>query len=387
MHIAHLFDRYLHTTMNWAYNLILETKASKVTIAAPLIVHNDFLNPAFSFEYAPFQWQREVNEWSFSNNQQQVAQLFFQVFPLYQQHLYRRWKQDKPDILHAHFANVAWRYLSLSKKLQIPLVVSFYGYDYEQLPFRKPVFRKRYAQLFREAAAILCEGEHGKSILINQGCPAEKIHVVPLGILPDQVSFHPRTKKEGSLKLLQAATFTEKKGHFYSVQALLQALPQCPNLHLTLVGEPKDPNMVAEIQHFIHKNNLKDKVTMLDFVPLHQFHDFLKDYDVFIQPSCYASDMDCEGGAPIVLLDAQASGMPVISTLHCDIPSEVVNGKTGLLTPERNPEELARSIQLFYEMDNETYQQFSAAARNHVVTHFDIRKSGKALSGIYRSII
>ncbi len=61
-------------------------------------------------------------------------------------------------------------------------------------------------------------------------------------------------------------------------------------------------------------------------------------------PVATLKDMDCEGGAPVVLLDAQATGMPVISTTHCDIPDEVVHGETGLLSPEKDVGALAELI-------------------------------------------
>jgi colanic acid/amylovoran biosynthesis glycosyltransferase len=119
----------------------------------------------------------------------------------------------------------------------------------------------------------------------------------------------------------------------------------------------------------------------LDFLKL---HDFMRDYHVFIHPSFRTSTKDCEGGAPIVLLDAQATGMPVISTLHCDIPQEVVHGSTGLLVPERDVDGLAAAITRFYEMDQLEYDGFASKARSHVVDQFDARECAARMADIYR---
>ncbi|MBK7409696.1 MAG: glycosyltransferase [Saprospirales bacterium] len=348
--------------MNWAYHLIKALPGIKTTIAAPLIIENAFSDSSFHYLWSPIQWQRNVGEWSISDVQQKTAQLFFQKIPLYQEYVFHQLKRNKPDLLHAHFANVAWQYLPIARRLCLPLVVSFYGYDYEQLPVRKPVFNHRYQILFQSAKAILVEGPHGRSTLEKQGCPPEKIHILPLGINLDQIPVHPRVKKSGQLNLIQAATFTEKKGHRYTLEAFRLALPHCPNLHLTLVGEPRDPSILRDVKEFITSNRLENYITLLDFVPFDKFHFWLKDFHVFIQPSCYASDLDCEGGAPVVLLDAQATGMPVISTTHCDIPSEVIHGQTGYLASEKDSKMLATHIKTFYEMDNTLYQNFSAAA-------------------------
>jgi colanic acid/amylovoran biosynthesis glycosyltransferase len=387
MHIAHLFDRYLNTTMNWAYNLIREMPDAETSIAAPLIVQNEFLREDFRFIYAPFQWERNANEWDISLLQRRVAQLFFQYLPLYQQFTLHVFRMSRPELLHAHFANVAWHYLPLAKNLGVPFIASFYGYDYEQLPFRKPQYNERYRQLFREAQVILCEGPHGKSILMQRGCPEEKIQVLPLGINPEVIPFITRTKPAGRLRLLQAATFTEKKGHRFTLEAFRLALQQCPDLHLTLAGEPINQAILKEIRQFVRENGLEDRIAICDFVPFGQFHSWLRNFDVFIQPSCYAADRDCEGGAPIVLLDAQATGMPILSTTHCDIPAEVIHGQTGLLCPEKDVRQLAAHIRIFYEMDETEYHSYCLAARKHVELNFDIRNSRAQLRQIYQNLI
>ena len=122
----------------------------------------------------------------------------------------------------------------------------------------------------------------------------------------------------------------------------------------------------------------------MDFSKL---YDFVKDYQVFIHPSCYAGNMDSEGGAPIVLLDVQATGMPVISTTHCDIPDEVINNKTGLLTPEKNSVPLAQSIIRFYNMKQDEYNQFAVAAKQHVIAHYNLDNAGTNLEKIYFELL
>ena len=57
---------------------------------------------------------------------------------------------------------------------------------------------------------------------------------------------------------------------------------------------------------------------------------------IFISPSITANDGDTEGGAPVSIIEMAASGMPIISTRHCDIPNVVIDNKTGWLTKERD---------------------------------------------------
>ncbi|MDL1980892.1 MAG: glycosyltransferase [Deltaproteobacteria bacterium] len=101
------------------------------------------------------------------------------------------------DIAHSHFAMVGWEYMRLAKRMGIPHVVSFYGYDYEHILFRKPFWKRRYRQLFQCADLFLCEGKHGAQILKKIGFPPEKIRVARLGVDVDHIPFWERTKERG----------------------------------------------------------------------------------------------------------------------------------------------------------------------------------------------
>ena len=194
--------------------------------------------------------------------------------------------------------------------------------------------------------------------------------------------FYKREKNENELHLLQMSNFFEKKGQAYTLEAFMQALKTCPNLLLTFVGSDSE-NIKLKLQEKVNKNHLEDKVFFLDFVDFLKLNNFLKPFHVFIQPSCYADNRDCEGGAPVVILDAEATGMPVIATTHCDIPQEVVHKKTGYLSQEKNVNALTESVIRFYRMTNETYTTFSVEARKHIETNFDSIKNSASLKNIY----
>jgi colanic acid/amylovoran biosynthesis glycosyltransferase len=132
---------------------------------------------------------------------------------------------------------------------------------------------------------------------------------------------------------------------------------------------------------------IKNKVELLESIELERLYEFMKYYHIFIHPSCYTDDKDCEGGAPVVLLDAQATGMPVISTYHCDIPEVVVHQKTGLLTSEKNIDDLSKAIMKFYFMEQEEYDQYCENARHHMEKNYNIKISGKTLRKIYEDML
>lgn len=386
--VLHLFDRYLPHTMNWAYRMMRAMPHTEISVGAPVVVHNIYFNPRFHFWLRPLQGRLgwlPPTEWSAGFFQQLLSRSERHI-PLYKRWLEKQLTRNRPDVLHAHFAPVGWHYLDMAGRLDIPLVVSFYGYDYESLPARRPVWQRRYRQLFEGAGAITCAGPFGKQVLIRQGAPEYKITVLPMSMNPAEFPFQKRTKTPGRLRLLQVATITEKKGFMDTLQALHIARNHCPDLRLTMAGEKHDRRLVRQMQAFIKTNALEPLIEWLDFVPHGELPDLFSRHDVFIQPSHYTPNRDCEGG-PVSILEAQASGMPVIATTHFDIPSEVLHGQTGLLAPEQNPAGLARHIERFYQMDNPEYQQFATAARRHVESQFNLHTTAQKCSTLYQSLI
>lgn len=366
--ILHLFDRYLPHTMNWAFRLIRATPDTNRRIAAPWIVRNEYYVPDFEFLVRPLQRRLHwlpASEWD-AEAVQNLLVRSERHLPLYKYWLKKQLRARRPDILHAHFAPAGCHYLDMAQDLGIPLVTSFYGYDYESLPNRSAEWRAQYQRLFRGAAAITCAGPYGREVLLRQGLSAGKVTLLPMSMEPEEFPFVPRAKSPGRLRLVQVATITAKKGFMDTLQAFDLARQRCPGLQLTIAGERYDQVLTRQIDAFIKSKHLQGAVEWLGFIPHRDLPAFYANFDVFIQPSHYAGNRDCEGG-PVSVLEAQATGMPVIATTHFDLPSEVLHERTGLLAAERDVAGLARCIERFYTMGQETYREFSRNAREHVV--------------------
>lgn len=385
----HLFDSYLNQTENWAYNLIKHLPDTTVHIAANHYLKNDFYDSQFNFFDNYYDGLRAYGLQLKRKNlfKKAIIKIIPYLLGKPEHSIIQYAQQQKIDIVHAHFANVAWDFRAIPKRLKVPFVVSFYGWDYEMLPHTDPKYKKRYQQLFDLADQFICEGLHGRKILIKMGCPKYKINVVQLGVEAEKIKLKKRTKKANHLKLLQVASFNEKKGHIYTVKAFLRAVKTCPNMTLTLVGGDQNNGIKQDIIKLIKRSPYSNKIKIKNRVEFSELHTFFKNYQVFIHPSCYAKNRDCEGGAPIVLLDAQATGMPVISTHHCDIPYEVIDKKTGLLAPEKNISALTKHIEYFYKMSQSRYNKFSEEARQHVITHYNVEDNSLKLQRLYNKLV
>jgi colanic acid/amylovoran biosynthesis glycosyltransferase len=128
------------------------------------------------------------------------------------------------DILHCHFGNYGYYALPLKKKLKLPMITMFYGYDATKLPQEDKKWYHRYNILFESGDLFLVEGQHMKKTLIELGCPEEKIKIFHLGVDVENIVFRPKEFKLGeTFKILAAGTFREKKGIPYAIEAFALA--------------------------------------------------------------------------------------------------------------------------------------------------------------------
>ncbi|MBW4643033.1 MAG: glycosyltransferase [Goleter apudmare HA4340-LM2] len=295
-------------------------------------------------------------------------------------------QHENINVLHSHFGHVGWQDIGAAKKVGLKHVVTFYGWDVNSLPKTRPHWRRRYQELFANVDIILCEGSHMAKCIVNLGCPADKVKVHHLGIAIEELKFQPRVWNPNEpLRVLIAASFREKKGIPYALEALGQLQHQV-SLEVTIIGDANsEKRSQAEKQKIlatIEKHNLQSKVRMLGYQPYTLLFKEAYKHHIFLSPSVTASDGDTEGGAPVSLIEMAATGMLIVSTNHCDIPEVVINGLTGLLAEERDVSGLVTHLQQLVHHP-EQWLPITVAGRKHVEKEYDAYIQGKKLAEIY----
>ena len=109
--------------------------------------------------------------------------------------------------------------------------------------------------------------------------------------------------------------------------------------------------------------------------------DLLRSARLFCLPSVTPADGNCEG-LPISLIEAQSMGLPAVTTQHSGNPEAVLDGKTGLVVPERDSKRLADAI-LRLLTDGALWTSFREATQPHIERHFDLMTQSAELERIY----
>jgi colanic acid/amylovoran biosynthesis glycosyltransferase len=297
----------------------------------------------------------------------------------------------KAAIVHSHWGESAWRDVDAVKRLGIVHVVTFYGKDVNYYPTQVPNAKAHYDHLFKNVDRILCEGPHMAGCIVNLGCAENKVLVHRLGVEVEKIAFQPRFwDGQSPLRVLIAASFREKKGIPYAVEALGAIQRELPGLQISLIGDSsEDPRSLPEkkrILHMLEKYDLRRQTKLLGYQSHAAFFEEAYKCHIFISPSVTASDGDTEGGAPVSLIEMAASGMPIISTAHCDIPSVIIHGSTGLLAPERDVGTLVKHLRWLVS-HRESWRDLLLAARQHVERKYNVKIQAAGLADIYRSLI
>jgi glycosyltransferase involved in cell wall biosynthesis len=266
------------------------------------------------------------------------------------------------EVVLAEFGPTGAALRAFCKSRGLPLHVFFHGYDATVMP-RSVKVRHAYRLLARDADGFMCGSRYFKAKLERMGFPGERIAVSPGGV--ELSDFAPSSARDPKL-LVGVGRLTAKKAPHHTIAAFAKARESVPDLKLELVGGGP---LRAECDAMVARLGLDDGVTLHGA----QDHAFVKALlaraGIFVQHSVTAPNGD-EESQGISLLEAMASGLPVVTTRHNGFPETVVDGETGLLSDEHDVAAMAANIVRIAQSE-ETRIAFGAAGRRRAEEAFD----------------
>ncbi|MEH2323759.1 MAG: glycosyltransferase [Nostoc sp.] len=291
-------------------------------------------------------------------------------------------KRPVYDIIHCHFAPNGIKALILRELgvIRGRVITTFHGYDVNKK------FMREYVEMYKHILSLgdsyTVNTTFTGNMAIELGCPPNKIFKLPVGLDISEYNFQEKTLRANeTIKLITVARLVEKKGIEYSIRAVARVLKNYSNIEYNIIG---DGSIRKSLEKLTTELKITNKVKFLGWQTQDEIRQIYADSHIFILSSVTASDGDKEGQG-LVLQEAQAMGLPVLSTLHNGIPDGVLDGKSGFLVPEKDVEALADKLGYLVEHP-ETWSSMGLAGRLFVEKNYDIRILNDKLIEIYKII-
>ncbi len=224
--------------------------------------------------------------------------------------------------------------------------------------------------------------ETAKKALLAEGCQEERIHVIPMGVDISKFSPYQPKKAKKERIILFVGRFEEEKGIldiFNAFRNIVRNNERKKNvwkLHLIGTGNKK-----KEIEDLVTQNCMTGRVH-IEKRPYEKMPSVYREADIFVLPSKSSQFWKEQYG--MVLVEAMASGLPIISTHSGAIP-EVV-GDAGILVEEGNSRHLANALQNL--MDNRSVRKsWGQKARKRAISRYDAEKAAKKIEELYSSVL
>jgi colanic acid/amylovoran biosynthesis glycosyltransferase len=256
--------------------------------------------------------------------------------------------------LHVHFAGLASRTAWWLKRL-FGITYSFTGHA-NDIFCPKPDQRVDLGDLLDEASFVVVVSDFGADWL-RRGFPdcADKIHRVYNGL--DLSIFKHATPAIGPVRLLSIGRLIEKKGFSFLIEACRLLRSTGFSFVCQIVGEGPEHDRLEEL---IRKHQLSEMVQLLGPLPQTEVVEILAKSSIFVFPAIHDSSGDTDN-LPTVLIEAMASGLPIVATQVAGIPEIVQHNENGILVPEKDPARLADAIRILAD-DEASLTQFGRAS-------------------------
>jgi colanic acid/amylovoran biosynthesis glycosyltransferase len=275
-------------------------------------------------------------------------------------------QRQRIDSVLAEFGPSGVAVMGACQQLNLPLVVHFHGFDLS-VRWVLERYASAYSVMFRQAGGLIAVSRAMQRKLIDMGALPEKVYYNPCGVNCEL--FGGASPADAEPLVLSVGRFVEKKGPQLTLAAFARVLQLYPEARLRMIG---DGPLLETCRKLSHNLAINHAVTFLGSQPHRFVAEEMRRARLFAQHSVEAPSGDSEG-TPVAILEAGASGLPVVSTYHGGIPDVVIDNETGLLVQERDVAGMAsQMLRLLH--DPAFAAAMGQAAQRRIKLHFSARR-------------
>ncbi|CAN5376548.1 hypothetical protein BH09BAC1_BH09BAC1_30710 [soil metagenome] len=281
-------------------------------------------------------------------------------------------KKHDIKLVLAEYGPVGVHWLPVCKKAGIPLLIYFHGFDATRGDVLKQ-YQLKYKELFEYASTIFVVSKPMKKLLLEWGAPEQKLVLNPCGADLLLFNYHQRTQTTPII--LSIGRFAKTKRPDLVISAFAEVLKVVPTAILRMAGAGE---MLADCKRLTSQLGISQSVTFLGVLAPEQVGQEMSAAQVFVQHSMTTLDGETEG-APVAIMEAGASGLPVVSTLHAGIPEIVEHEKTGYLVSEGDIQGMAKYLIKLLQHKH-IASEMGRAASERIAKHFSLEQNIRILT-------
>lgn len=291
-------------------------------------------------------------------------------------------KRSKIKLIHARFGNAGVKLMGVRKRMRIPMLTSFHGFDLPNKRNPRKAYHRKLPRLFRTGDKFTVPSYDMMHRLIKWGCPSHKILVQYSGVDLKKFRYYERDPKTEKIRILAVGRLHKKKGLKYLLKAFKKVHQVHPTSRLIIIGDGDERKNLKRLRR---KLRLSKYVKFCGDLHHRQIVKQLKKADIFCLPSITTKDGNHEG-IPNAIKEAMATGLPIVSTWHGGIPELVTDKEEGYLVPEKSVEGLAEKIMILIK-NPALRREMGLKGRSKIERNFDSSKQVRRLESIYAELM
>lgn len=289
----------------------------------------------------------------------------------------KSFKKNRVDVVLAQYGTTGSAVADLCKKLNIPLVTHFHGYDASVN--HVILANNSYKLLFEIASKIVVVSKEMVNKMLLLDCPKTKIVYNTYG--PNTAFFNVKPFYN-SQQFIAVGRFTDKKAPYYTILAFSKVVARYPDATLIMAGSGELLNTCINLVKHL---KLETSVNFAGVISQSKFMEYLQTSMAFVQHSITATNGDKEG-TPVAVLEASAAGIPIVSTIHAGIPDVILHNETGLLCHEGDVEQMASNMLKLLD-EPQLAKKMGAKGKKRILHHFNMSRHIKILQQTLESAI
>ncbi len=291
-----------------------------------------------------------------------------------------------PDLIYISISQVFWGYLRdllflfssrlIDKKILIHLHGGAFHEFYKSMPW---FLAKLTRYIFRGRVWGIVLGENLKSCFDGL-VESQRIYCVPNGIKDISFRRESNQAKNGTIHILYLSNLMKSKGFMELLKIVPEVVMHYPNLIFTFAGEKTEKSEMEKVDAMITNYKLEKCVKMPGVVKGREKEKLLAESDIFVFPPI------AQEGQPLVILEAMAAGLPVISTDRGAIRETVQDGITGFVIPSGDTETLLEKLLLLIK-DEKLRRNMGLKGEKRFQNYYRLERWTSDLQQVFKSVL